>query len=377
MFIARARPLTRAAECRVAGCDRESIARRGLCRFHGQRLQRRGLLSGDELAAWVDGERPRLGVHQFSLAGLPELLRVELLYGLQHRDQAPPPLDPTEVRILLARLGDAASLREADPQVVCESGGMVYNAGTRGLFRDLRRHLDRAWAQHTGLDPFAGDVWQVALLDLRINASRRWPATRGVLDFRGIEPAVAARGRQGLGPRHPALPAAAPRDLARLPGRLPHADRRRPDRPGQPRRRRLHRRHRRHQRAAASRRHPVFRLAPQLDALPVLPGHRARPRQRADGHGARPVPPGSPPPDPPRPQRGRGRQGAARHGDRPARCAPAPARPGRPGRGDQRRRPAGDAPQPSTGSCATPGGAPARWSACTSTAWRSSTASTT
>ncbi len=133
-------------------------------------------------------ERPRLGVHQFSLAGLPELLRVELLYALQHRDQAPPPLDPTEVRILFARLGDAGSLRHADPQVVCESGGVQYNSATRGLFRDLRRHLDRAWAQYSGADPFAGDVWQVALLDLRINASRRWPATQGVLDFRVIEP---------------------------------------------------------------------------------------------------------------------------------------------------------------------------------------------
>jgi integrase len=186
-FIARARPLTRAAECHVAGCDRESIARRGLCRFHDQRLHRRGLLTGDELAAWVASERPRLGVHQFSLAGLPELLRVELLYALQQRDQAPPPLDPTEVRILLARLGSAVSLREADPQVVCESGGMVYNAATRGLLRDLLRHLDRAWARYCGADPFAGDVWQVALLDLRVNASRRWPATQGAIDFRVIE----------------------------------------------------------------------------------------------------------------------------------------------------------------------------------------------
>ena len=132
------------------------------------------------------GERPRLGVHQFSLAGLPERLRIELLYGLQQRDQAPPPLDPTEVRILLGRLGDAGSLRDADPQVVCESGGTVYNTATRGLFRDLRRHLDRAWAHHTSTDPFAGDVWQVALLDLPVNASRRWPATQGVVDFRVI-----------------------------------------------------------------------------------------------------------------------------------------------------------------------------------------------
>jgi integrase len=190
VFIARARPLPRAAECRVAGCDRESITQRGLCRFHDQRLHRQrtiAALSGDELAAWIAGERPRLGVHQFSLAGLPELLRAELLYSLQQRDQSPPPLDPTEVRILLGRLGDAASLREADPQVVCESGGMQYNAGTRGLFRDLLRHLDRAWAQYAGADPFAGDVWQVALLDLHVNASRRWTATQGVIDLRVIE----------------------------------------------------------------------------------------------------------------------------------------------------------------------------------------------
>ena len=192
VFIDRARPLPRAAGCRVAGCDRESITRRGLCRFHDQRLRRQrtiATLSDEQLAAWVAGAQPRLEVHQFPLAGLPELLQAELLYALQQRDQAPPPLDPTEVRILLARLGGAGSLRGADPQVVCESGGVQYNATARGLFRDLRRHLDRAWAQYGGADPFAGDVWQVALLDVRINASRRWPATQGVLDFRVIEPA--------------------------------------------------------------------------------------------------------------------------------------------------------------------------------------------
>jgi len=187
VFIARARPLARAEQCRVAGCDRERISRRGLCHFHGQRLQRRGLLGGDELAAWVAAERPRLGMHQFCLAGLGELLAVELLYALQQRDQAPPPLDPTEVRILLTRLGDAASLREADPQLVGESGGTLYNAASRGLFRDLRRHVDRAWAHYAGTDPLAGDVWQVALLDLRVNASRRWHATQGVIDFRVVE----------------------------------------------------------------------------------------------------------------------------------------------------------------------------------------------
>ena len=189
-FVARARPLPRRADCLVAGCPREHVSRRGLCRFHDNRLRRRhhvASLPADELAGWVAGQRPRLGVHQFSLAGLPELVRVELLYALQRRDEAPPPLDPTQVRILLSRLVGAGSLREADPAAVCESGGVQYNSAIKGLFADLRRHLDRAWAQHTRADPFAGDVWQVALLDLQSNASRRWPATQGVVDFRPIE----------------------------------------------------------------------------------------------------------------------------------------------------------------------------------------------
>jgi integrase len=190
-FTGRARPLPRAADCRVPGCDRESVSRRGLCRFHDQRLHRQhavASLPDDQLADWTASEQPRLGVHQFSLAGLPELLRAELLYALQQRDHAPPPLDPTMVRFLLGRLGHAASLRGADPQAVCESGGIASNAAARGLFRDLLRHLDQAWAQYSGTDPFAGDVWQVALLELPVNASRRWPATQGVIDLRAIEP---------------------------------------------------------------------------------------------------------------------------------------------------------------------------------------------
>ena len=189
-FIARARPLARRADCAVPGCGREQVSRRGLCRFHDNRLRRQhdiASLQAGQLAAWITAERPLLGAHQFSLAGMPELLRTELLYALQHRDQAPPPLDPAQVRILLARLTGAPSLREADPAIVCEAGGVQYNSATRGLFRDLRRHLDLARVADTGADPFAGEVWKVALLGLQPNPSRRWPATHGVIDFRPIQ----------------------------------------------------------------------------------------------------------------------------------------------------------------------------------------------
>jgi len=189
-FVARARPHRRLDPCLVAGCGRERATGRGLCMFHNNRLRRAldvASITAQELAGWVATERPRLGAHQFSMVGLCELVRFELLYALQRRDESPPPLDPTQVRILLSRLAGASSVRRADPEVVCESGGQQYNSAIRGLFGDLRRHLDRAWATHTGADPWAGDIWEVALLDLVSNGSRRWPATQGVVDFRPVE----------------------------------------------------------------------------------------------------------------------------------------------------------------------------------------------
>jgi integrase len=70
---------------------------------------------------------------------------------------------------------------------VCESGGVQYNGTIKGLYRDLRRHLERAWTHYTGTDPYGGDVWHLELLDLQSNGSRRWPATEGTVDFGAIE----------------------------------------------------------------------------------------------------------------------------------------------------------------------------------------------
>ena len=279
-FIARARPLARR---RVPGRRLRpgEVSRRRLCRFHDHRLLRQHTCHrcrADELAAWVAGERPLLGAHQFSLAGLPELLRTELLYALQQRDQAPPPLDPAQVRILLARLGGAASLREADPQVVCESGGHAVQLrdpravprpapapgpGPGGAHR--RRPVRRRGVAGGAAGPAAQRLPALARHpgDDRLPGRSNWPGC--------------ARSH-GTGPAPPALPAAAARDAARLPGRLARPGRRRAHRPGQPGGRGLHPHPRRDQRAAASRRDPVLRQPPQPDDLPVLPGHRARPR---------------------------------------------------------------------------------------------------
>jgi integrase len=190
-FIVRARPLGRHEPCAVAGCGRQSVCPRRLCAFHDNRLRHHRpdlkSITVDDLATWVAGERPRTMLHQFSMARLTEVVRFELLYALQRRDEMPPPLDPVQVWILITRLEGASCMRRADPDSICETGGCQYNSAIRGLLGDLRRHLDRAFALHSGVDPYAGDLWEVRLLDLQINAARRWPARQGIVDFADIE----------------------------------------------------------------------------------------------------------------------------------------------------------------------------------------------
>lgn len=184
-FVETAAPLPALEPCLVLACPRQRTSGRGLCAFHANRLWRElgNGCSKAEAATWASRQPPRLGPHQFSLAGLTETVRYELLYCLCQRDELPPPLDPMQVRIVVTRLSGAASVRELDLEAVCESGGMQYNAAAKGLVRDLGRHLAQAWSRFSGVDPYAGDCWEVGPLGLFPNGSRRYPARTGVVDF--------------------------------------------------------------------------------------------------------------------------------------------------------------------------------------------------
>ena len=276
---------------------------RGLCRFHDQPPLPPGPvgpLSEDDMAAWAAAERPGSAYHQFSLAGLAELLRASSCSTRCNAGTTtPPPLDPLQVRILVSRLAGAGSVRHVRP-----GGGVRRAAGCnttptiRGLFRDLRRYLGPGLGAHTPApDPCAGDVWEVALLGLAVQrqspcaarpprghrfspgraghgcarCSRIGPrSTRpylqtvpgGVRACRVASQTLVAAGRTdpaGLGAG----------DFARVVDAICSAP---------PRRRQL-----------------VLGQPPQLVALSVLRGDRAWPHQRADGRGARPVPAGETP----------------------------------------------------------------------------------
>ena len=80
----------------------------------------------------------------------------------------------------LSRLAGAVSVRHADPEAVCESGGVQYNSAIHGLFRDLRRHLERAWIPTPAPTPM--------------------PATCGSRRCWTCSPTVHAAGRLSRGP---------------------------------------------------------------------------------------------------------------------------------------------------------------------------------
>ena len=284
-FIARARPLIRTEPCLVAGCDRERVTRRGLCRFHDNRLQRQrnlASMSQEELAAWVADERPRLAAHQFSLAGLPELAAHRAALRAATPRSGSTSAGPTEVRILLGRLDGAGSVRDADLETVCESGGVQYNSAIKGCSATCAGIWNGPGPSTAAPTRYAGDVWQVALLDLHVNGSRRWPATEGIVDFGAIElrwlREVVKDWARATRPylqrlRETLRACRVASDTLVAAGRADPASLGAGD---------FARRRAGHRRATAQPTAPLLRLAPQPAALPVLPGDRARPRQRAD-----------------------------------------------------------------------------------------------
>ena len=169
--------------------------------------------------------------------GCPSCCAPSSSYALQQRDQAPPPLDPTQVRILLARLGGARLAARRRP------AGRLRVRRRAVQLRDPRPVPRPATAPGPGLGGahrrrpvrrrrVAGGAAGPAAQ--RLPALARHPGRDRLPPHRA---GLAARDRQGLGPLHPPLPAAAAGDAARLPGRLARPGHRRPRRPGQPRRR--------------------------------------------------------------------------------------------------------------------------------------------
>lgn len=112
----------------------------------------------------------------FSLDGLSEVLRYEMLLGLQSRDREGHAVRPLQVRLLAGRI--SPELRSLIDMPDAGLPGLQ-----RALLRDIQQHLRRLSLTYSGSDGTAGDIWDCALVGLQADRSRHYVAVTGVLDF--------------------------------------------------------------------------------------------------------------------------------------------------------------------------------------------------
>ncbi|MBZ6107424.1 site-specific integrase [Streptomyces olivaceus] len=165
-----AAPYTDTPACPAPACPLPGLYGRGLCRHHAKHFREHRRSHPDApVAPWAAQQPPYLAPHQFSLLPLPELLRLEVLYGLQQAEPWLRVFEPAQVRRMVRDLAGTTTLVSAisDEQMCPRSTVAVLRLLTR-----VRTAVQAAHAEYTGTAPAKDDI-----LDLRALGQRsRTPA---------------------------------------------------------------------------------------------------------------------------------------------------------------------------------------------------------
>ncbi|WP_327298999.1 MULTISPECIES: hypothetical protein [unclassified Streptomyces] len=159
-WIERQTPYGPSPACRVAGCRYDAREVWGLCSIHQSRWKKttataRGRRSAPP-PAWLERQAPFLNVHQFSLAPLHPVTRLEMLYALQQRDERGQKIDPVAVRQAVSHLAErVGSIATATAGQLPSGTQAIVDALLRETHRILRR---RSTASRASTRP-AGTCW--------------------------------------------------------------------------------------------------------------------------------------------------------------------------------------------------------------------------
>ncbi|MCF3167072.1 MULTISPECIES: tyrosine-type recombinase/integrase [Streptomyces] len=168
MWITRQTPYPPSPACRVAGCRYDARATFGLCGIHQSRWKKATATERGRRAvpspAWLDRQAPFLNVHQFSLAPLTPVARLEMLYALQQRDERGQKIDPVAVRQTVRHLADRVESTATAPVEKLPSGTQ---ANVDALLRETHRILRSAFDRFEGVDPTSRDVLDLSELGVR------------------------------------------------------------------------------------------------------------------------------------------------------------------------------------------------------------------
>lgn len=152
-------------ECPVPACPLPSVYGSGLCRHHAHLFrEHRRTAPGTALADWAPRQTPYLASHQFSLLALPELPRLEVLFGLQQADPWLRIFEPCQVRRMVRDLSGTATLvSDVSDEQMCPRSTVP----VRRMLGRVRTAVRAGLAQYAGTGPAEED-----LLDLRALGQR-------------------------------------------------------------------------------------------------------------------------------------------------------------------------------------------------------------
>lgn len=183
------RPYPPMPPCSAPECDMQSTIN-SLCSFHDTRWRRekRGgktSLGATQWAKTAPAAGPHLKANQFTLLGLPDPLRWEIVYGLQQRDARGGIIEPTSVRHVVRALAGRTSLLGLDPS---HEASALQQQGNNAVacIRELIRHTRLASLDFRGMDPTDGDQWDLTAIGLGSRTLSGFRQNAGTADFTQI-----------------------------------------------------------------------------------------------------------------------------------------------------------------------------------------------
>jgi integrase len=185
-WLATANPYTDVLECLVPGCGNAALDSGGLCGYHSRAWSTDNRRHGrTEAATWAARQPPYTAMHQFSLLPLDTLVRLEVLYGLRHRDRVGRGVvEPYAMRVIVRALAGVATtlLDQNVSQLVTGTGN-----NARKVLRNLCWSAQRGFEEFTGVEPTSKDILDlraVGLQSVTPGGTRRNP---GTADLRQIQ----------------------------------------------------------------------------------------------------------------------------------------------------------------------------------------------
>ncbi|GAQ50321.1 tyrosine-type recombinase/integrase [Streptomyces acidiscabies] len=157
-----AEPLGAWPDCNVAGCPLEQVTlTSGLCRIHYQWWSKhKGAVKVADLDAWIEHQTSYLASHQFSLAPLSDIARLEVLYALQQRDLRTRVIQPSAIRPVIRELTGVGCLLTAKPETFSPAGWHEVS-NRMALLRDIAWIIERGQEQFTGIKPTDKLIWDM------------------------------------------------------------------------------------------------------------------------------------------------------------------------------------------------------------------------